>query len=242
MGDDLRIFISYRRKDTGGYVGWLGSTLAPRLPKGRVFRDVDSIGPGEWKKTIDAELRLSDVVLCVIGDRWLSVPEGSDQRRLDDPEDMVRWEIARSLRFKGDRGCVVQVLIDEVLPPTHSSLPEDIRRLADMQAYRLRYEDWSGNVDHLLTHLHRIQFRRPGRLKGSEIVRRWNDGHDCPDWVGSGGGESVFRSMKAEDWFSRQFEVQFGGAKKNNNWFPVRVAAEAASAHGGELGPPISSE
>ena len=134
MADDLRIFISYRRKDTGGYVGWLGSTLAPLLPKGRVFRDVDSIGPGEWRRTIDEELRLSDVVLCVIGDRWLSVPEGSDQRRLDDPEDMVRWEIARSLRFKGDRGCVAQILIDEVLPPAHSSLHDDMRRLADMQA------------------------------------------------------------------------------------------------------------
>lgn len=240
MGDDLRIFISYRRTDTGGYVGWLGSTLPPLLPKGRVFRDVDSIGPGEWKKTIDEELRLSDVVLCVIGDRWLSVPEGSEQRRLDSPEDMVRWEIARSLRFKGDRGCVVQVLIDEVLPPAHSSLPEDIRRLADMQAYRLRYEDWSGNVANLLNHLRRIPFRRPGKLKGSEILARWNQGHDCPDWVGCQGGEYVFRSMKQPDRLAKSFEVQFGGPKKNNNWFHVRAVAEVANATAGET--PVSSE
>jgi len=240
VGDDLRIFISYRRKDTGGYVGWLGSTLVPVLPKGRVFRDVDSIGPGEWKRTIDENLRLSDVVLCVIGDRWLSAtPEGSDQRRLDDPEDMVRWEVARSLRFKGDRGCVAQVLIDEVLPPAHSSLPEDMRRLADMQAYRLRYEDWAGNVDHLVSHLHRIPFRRPGKLKGSEIIARWNQGHDCPDWVGCGGGESVFKSMKEGDQLSKSYEVQFGGTKKNNNWFHVRVVAAAAQADLGELDPPI---
>jgi hypothetical protein len=171
MGDDLRVFISYRRKDTGGYVGWLGTTLTPLLPKGRVFRDVDSIGPGEWKRTIDEQLRLSDVVLCVIGDRWLSAAaEGSEQRRLDDPEDMVRWEIARALRFKGDRGSVVQILIDEVLPPSHSDLPDELRRLADMQGYRLRYEDWDGNVHHLVSHLHRIPFRRPGKLKGSEIL------------------------------------------------------------------------
>lgn len=218
-------------------MGWLGSTLVPLLPKGRVFRDVDSIGPGEWKKTIDEELRLSDVVLCVIGDRWLSVPEGSDQRRLDDHEDMVRWEITRSLRFKGDRACVVQVLIDEVLPPAHSSLPEDMRRLADMQAYRLRYEDWAGNVANLLRHLHRIPFKRPGKLKGSEIVARWNQGHDCPDWVGCGGGESVFKSMKKEDWLSKSFEVQFSGPKKNNNWFHVRVVAEVMQADAGDLGP-----
>lgn len=243
MGDDLRIFISYRRKDTGGYVGWLGSTLTPLLPKGRIFRDVDSIGPGEWKKAIDENLRLSDVVLCAIGDRWLSAAgEGNDQRRLDDPEDMVRWEIARALEFKGDRGCVVQVLIDEVLPPTHSSLPEDMRRLADMQGYRLRYEDWAGNVNNLLSHLHRIPFRRPGKLKGSEILARWNQGHDCPDWVGCQGGEYVFRNTKDEDQrLSKSFEVQFGGAKKNNNWFHVRVVAEVANANG-DLGPPASSE
>lgn len=242
MGDDLRVFISYRRRDTGGYVGWLGATLSRLLPKGRVFRDVDSIGPGEWKKTIDEELRLSDVVLCVIGDRWLSTPEGMDQRRLDDPEDMVRWEITRSLRFKGDRGCVVQVLIDEVLPPAHASLPEEMCRLADMQAYRLRYEDWDGNVDHLLSHLHRIPFRRPGKLKGSEIVARWIQGHDCPDWVGCQGGEYVFRSMKDADRLTKSFEVQFGGSKKNNNWFHVRVVAEVASAKAGDRGAANSSE
>jgi hypothetical protein len=241
MADDLRIFISYRRKDTGGYVGWLGTTLGPLLPRGRVFRDVDSIGPGEWKKTIDEELRLSDVVLCVIGDRWLSATADGDQRRLDDPEDMVRWEVARSLGFKGDRGCVVQVLIDDVFPPAHSSLPEDVRRLADMQAYRLRYEDWAGNVQHLVSHLHRIPFRRPGKLKGSEIIARWNQGHDCPDWVGSGGGESVFRSLKAADRLTKSFEVQFGGTKKNNNWFHVRVVAEVMQADAGDMGP-LSAE
>lgn len=238
MGDDLRIFISYRRKDTGGYVGWLNSTFVPLLPKGRVFRDLESIGPGEWKKKIDEELRLSDVVLCVIGDRWLSATaEGSEKRRLDDPDDMVRWEIARALRFKGDRDGVVQVLVEEVAPVTHSSLPDDLRRLADMQAYDLRDRDWAGNVAHLLNQLHRIPFRRPGKLKGSEIIGRWNQGHDCPDWVGCGGGEKVFRSLKDADRLTRSFEVQFSGEKPNNNWFPTRKAAEIMQPEGWDLGP-----
>jgi hypothetical protein len=158
---------------------------------------VESIGMGDWKRSIDEGLRLSDVVLCVIGDRWLSIThEGGDQRRLDDPEDMVRWEVARSLSFKAERSCVAQVLLDDVPPPDKSSLPEDIRRLFDMQAYRLRYEDWAGNVANLLDDIRRIPFRRPGKLKGSEILTRWNEGHDCPDWIGCQGGESVFRSLK----------------------------------------------
>jgi len=235
VGDDIRIFISYRRRDAGGYVGWLSSTLESALPKGRVFRDVESIGMGDWKRSIDEGLRLSDVVLCVIGDRWLSITHDvSDQRRLDDPEDMVRWEIARSLTFKASHGCVAQVLLDEVPPPTRTSLPKDIQRLSDMQAYRLRYEDWDGNVANLLDDLRRMTFRRRGKLKGSEIVTRWNEGHDCPDWVGCQGGVSVFRSMKEGDWLKRPFEVQFGGREKNRNWFHVRVVAASVRPDSGD--------
>ena len=105
-----------------------------------------------------------------------------------------------------------------------------------MQAYRLRYEDWTGNVANLLNHLHRIPFKRPGKLKGSEIIARWNQGHDCPDWVGCQGGEYVFRTMKDPDQrLSKSYEVQFGGTKKNNNWFHVRVVGEVLGADAGDL-------
>jgi hypothetical protein len=229
--DDLRIFISYRRNDTRGYVGWLSTTLAKALPKGRVFRDVESIGVGDWKKAIGEGIRLSDVVLVVIGDRWLSIThEGSDLRRLDDADDMVRWEVATALALKAERDCVAQVLLDDVQPPPKTSLPEDMQRLFDMQAYRLRYEDWEANVANLVAHLQRIPLRHRGKLKGAQILARWNEGHECPDWVGCGGGESVFRSLKEKDWLSKDFEVQFGGSKKNENWFHVRVLAGSASA------------
>lgn len=241
MAQDLRIFISYRRSDTRGYVGWLASTLESALPRARVFRDVESIGMGDWKRSIDEGLRLSDVVLCVIGERWLSITHGdSDERRLDDPEDMVRWEVAHALRFKAERGCVAQVLLDDTPPPPRSSLPEDIHRLYDMQAYRLRYEDWAGNVTNLLEDIQRIPLRRPAKLKGSEIATRWNQGHDCPDWVGCQGGEANFQNLKETDWLTRSFEVQFGGTKKNNNWFHVRVVGVAApeASESGSAGSP----
>jgi hypothetical protein len=231
MADDLRIFISYRRSDTRGYVGWLSSTLASKMPRARIFRDVESIGMGDWKKSIGLGLRISDVVLVVIGERWLSVTqEGSDQRRLDDPEDMVRWEVANALAFKADRDAVAQVLLDDVQPPPRASLPDDLHRLFDMQAYRLRYEDWDANVTHLVDHLRRIPVNRKKKLKGSEILARWNEGRDCPEWVGCGGGESVFRSMKVADWVNRDFEVEYTGDKKNNNWFHVGVLGTAGSA------------
>ena len=235
MGDDPRIFISYRRNDTRGYVGWLSSTLQSKLPKARIFRDVESIGMGDWKRSISVGLRLSDVVLVVIGERWLSIThDASGDRRLDDPEDMVRWEVARSLAFKADHDRVAQVLLDDVPPPPKASLPEDMQRLFDMQAYRLRYEDWDANVSNLVEHLRRIPVNRKAKLKGAEILSRWSEGHQCPDWVGCAGGESVFLSMKPEAWATRDFEVQYGGEKKNNNWFHVRVLGRAAEVTAGQ--------
>jgi hypothetical protein len=111
-----------------------------------------------------------------------------------------------------------------------------------MQAYRLRYEDWAGNVTNLLEDIQRIPFRRPGKLKGSEIATRWNHGHDCPDWVGCQGGEANFRSLKEADWLTRPFEVQFGGTRKNNNWFPVSVLGAAAPKESDDTSAPVSSE
>jgi hypothetical protein len=231
MTDDLRIFISYRRSDTRGYVGWLSDKLQSKLPKARIFRDVESIGMGDWKKAIGEGLRLSDVVLVVVGERWLSITnESSDQRRLDDPEDMVRWEVASALAFKAERDCVAQVLLDDVPPPPRPSLPEDMQRLFDMQAYRLRYEDFDANVGNLVEHLRRIPVSRKRKLKGAEILSRWKDGRECPEWVGCGGGETVFLSMKKSDWLTREFEVEYMGGKKNNNWFHVRVLGSAGGA------------
>lgn len=82
------IFISIAGRTPARYVGWLSSTLESALPKGRIFRDVESIGMSGWKKrSIDEGIPLSDVVLFVIGDRWLTIRrEGSDQRRLAIPK------------------------------------------------------------------------------------------------------------------------------------------------------------
>lgn len=199
------------------------------MPRARIFRDVESIGMGDWRKSIGLGLRISDVVLVVIGERWLSVTQDrNDKRRLDDPEDMVRWEVTNALSFKADRDSVAQVLLDDVSPPPKSSLPVDLQRLFDMQAYRLRYEDWDANVTKLVEHLRRIPVNRKKKLKGTEILERWNKGRDCPEWVGCGGGESVFLGMKVADWLNRDFEVEYMGDKKNNNWFRVSVLARSA--------------
>jgi hypothetical protein len=80
----VRIFLSYRRGDAGGYAGRLTDALQQRLGPRSVFQDVTAIGPGQdYTAAIDHALRDSDVVLAVIGGGWR--PPRGTQLGLDGP-------------------------------------------------------------------------------------------------------------------------------------------------------------
>jgi len=68
FGGPVRIFLSYRRGDAGGYTGRLTDVLQQRLSPKSVFQDVIAIGPGEdYTAAIDRALSDCDAVLVVIG-------------------------------------------------------------------------------------------------------------------------------------------------------------------------------
>jgi len=92
------IFISYRRKDASGSAGRLYDDLCDRFTRDLVFRDVDALGPGvDYEAAIDGFIGSCDAFVAVIGNRWLEVSDGTGSRRLDDPDDIVRREIAVAL-------------------------------------------------------------------------------------------------------------------------------------------------
>lgn len=93
-----QIFISYRRDDSAGYARAIGDALAQRFGPERVFIDVDDIGAGQsFDRAIDEAVAGSRVLLVLIGRRWLATAEGAPRRRLDDPDDLVRHEVASGL-------------------------------------------------------------------------------------------------------------------------------------------------
>jgi hypothetical protein len=64
----------------------------------QVFKDVDNIEPGEdFVERITAAVGSCDVLLALIGPRWLTITDENGQRRLDNPEDYVRLEIETAL-------------------------------------------------------------------------------------------------------------------------------------------------
>ena len=93
-----RIFISYRREDAAYPAGWLFDRLAERFGEDQIFKDVDSIDLGDdFVEVIGQAVGATDVLLALIGDRWLTVADGHGSRRLDDAEDFVRIEIEAAL-------------------------------------------------------------------------------------------------------------------------------------------------
>src|SRR5258708_5078583 len=93
-----QIFISYRRDESRWSARSLRDRLAARFDRRQIFMDVDSVGLGEdFVKTIEETVGSCDVLIAVIGKDWLTSCDQEGQRRLDNPEDFVRIEIATAL-------------------------------------------------------------------------------------------------------------------------------------------------
>jgi hypothetical protein len=94
-------FISYRREDSAGYAGRLFDRLVARLGRDHVFRDVEDIAPGDdFADSIRRRLIICDVLLVIIGPRWLTATDQKGRKRLEDSKDLVRTEIELGLERK----------------------------------------------------------------------------------------------------------------------------------------------
>ncbi len=145
------VFISYRRDDSAGYAGALERELATRFGAERVFMDIKSIEGGtEFPIAIDEAIKSSDVVLILIGSRWLDEKDGQGFRRLEKPDDFVRKEIARALQ---GRARVIPVLLDGAPLPAAEQLPHDLQPLTTRHALGLRNSHWDEDFVELLNHV-----------------------------------------------------------------------------------------
>jgi hypothetical protein len=128
-----RILISYRREDTGGWAGRLYDQLAEHFQPENVFLDLDTIEPGvDFVRRIQSAVEASDVVLVLIGRRWLSAVDEAGESRIQDPDDWVRAEIRMAL----ERSIwTIPILIDGASLPPAGALPSDISALVRRNAF-----------------------------------------------------------------------------------------------------------
>jgi hypothetical protein len=146
------VFISYRREDTSGYAGRLFDILSAEFGQKNTYMDIDTIkGGDDFASVISQKIGVSDVLVAVIGDRWLTVKEESGARRLDNPRDFVRIEIAEALH-RGIR--VIPVLVAGAVIPPARDLPEDLRALCERQAVEIRDAHFRQDAQQLTNILH----------------------------------------------------------------------------------------
>jgi len=128
------IAISYRREDSLPTAGRLYDRLQAKFGKENVFMDFDSIPPGmDFREQIKQMIERSKLVIAIIGPHWLGEqPDAS--RRIDNPADFVRLEIAYAL----ERGIpVIPVLVNNTPMPPPEKLPQEIEALAFRNALML---------------------------------------------------------------------------------------------------------
>ena len=146
-GPTGRVFISYRREETAHPAGWLYARLAHQYGGEQVFKDVDSIEPGDdFVQAITRAVGSCDVLLALIGGQWLTIADEHGRRRLDDPGDFVRLEIEAALT-RDVR--VIPILVDEARMPRVDELPPSLVSLTRRQALELspsRFEYDTGRL------------------------------------------------------------------------------------------------
>jgi hypothetical protein len=163
------VFISYRRQDSAGHTGRLFDRLKLGFGADRVFFDIVGIDAGaDFVRTLEQTVGSCDLLLAVIGPEWLTALDAQGKRRLDDPDDFVRLEIASALRRETR---VIPVLIAGASMPSTQALPDDLKPLARRQAIELRDTRWDADVSELLKAVEpQLRPRTPARRTAGKKI------------------------------------------------------------------------
>jgi hypothetical protein len=145
------VFLSYRREDSAAYAGRLFDDLTDQFGGDAVFMDIDTIAVGsDFVEVIEQAVAACDVMLTLIGPRWLTVTDREGRRRLDNESDFVRLEVATGLA-RGRR--MIPILVGDADMPSPADLPPDLAPLTRRHAFELSDRRWRADVAELASAL-----------------------------------------------------------------------------------------
>src|SRR5262249_35628668 len=129
--------------------------LAARFGEDHVFMDIDQIEPGlDFTEVINDAVASCDVVIALVGARWLNSVDGKGRVRLDSPDDFVRLELEAALA-RGVR--VIPTLVQNAEMPSSDELPDTMRAFARRHAVELSDTRWSFDVGKMIGALERLE-------------------------------------------------------------------------------------
>jgi len=142
-----KIFICYRREDTAAFAALLHARLTEKLGIGRVFIDIDSIGPGiDFVDSIAKAIPVSALVLVLIGRRW-------NPPRLDNPRDFVRIELLTALE---QNARIIPLLFEGVEMPRPEELPAELVPLTRRNAVEIGTSRLNAEIRDFVEEIERI--------------------------------------------------------------------------------------
>jgi hypothetical protein len=158
--DVASVFLSYRREDSRADAGRMYDRLSAHFGADHVFMDVDDIAAGDnFVARLTHTLGQCDVLLLVIGPRWLSVADAQGRPRLAAPEDFVRLEAQSAL----ERGIpLIPILVGGARMPERGELPAPLAGVVLRQALEISDERFHDDVDRLIAAIER---RTAGRRR-----------------------------------------------------------------------------
>jgi formylglycine-generating enzyme required for sulfatase activity len=195
-----RIFISYRRQESSKDATALFERLARHFGTAAVFMDVEGIALGvDFQEVLDRTLDTCRVMLLLMGPNWAEIKDEAGERRLDDPNDFVRIEVATALRREIP---LIPVFIDGARMPKADRLPPDLVGLPRRQGMPIDQTNWRAQTAQLIKALERwfepqadaievVSQHKPGT-----VLR---DGENCPEMVVIAAGEFMMGSPKDEE-------------------------------------------
>ena len=139
-----KIFLNFRTGDQDMAAPFLHRCLSRWFGMDAVFFSSHSIPAGaRFPDELERHAGTCQVLLALIGPRWLAVTGPDGRPLLADPEDWVRREIATALAA-GRR--VIPVLVANAPRLTPRDLPTDLAPLADTEYRYLRRRDLAGDL------------------------------------------------------------------------------------------------
>jgi hypothetical protein len=149
----------------------------------------------DFAEVITEAVDSSAVLVALIGRQWATLADEQGQRRLDDPDDLVRFEVQMALE-QGVR--VIPVLVDGARPLRQQQLPPELSKLARLNALEVSYGRYDYDAGRLLDLIERVLAAAPG-----------------------GGGPK--RDGTREPWNGHDWYVSFGEYDRGRNWEDAQI-------------------
>lgn len=133
----VKIYLSYRREDSGKDAGRIYDHLVKEFGQDKLFKDIDTtVGIGNFAAVMKLTVAKCDVMLVLIGPNWLDNKPDTGKRYIDIETDTVRQEVLQGLRQQKVR--VIPVILAPATPPHPDDLPPMIQNLAFQNAAMVR--------------------------------------------------------------------------------------------------------